>query len=139
MCAILRKFFEAPQCLLVFLGVVLVTLENDEVRCDIEDCLFYETNFCKDCRECAYCGKYLYWSGDRRNIHFEHIRAYVSGGRTVVPVCDDCNLSKGKKGLKEWLRWLRESRPHKWEATIDYNLWKRHKIGQVVREIRDEL
>jgi len=91
------------------------------VWCDTEDCLFHEKTSCTECRECAYCGKYLYWSGNRHNIHFDHILPYSSAGRTVVPVCGDCNLSKGRKGLKEWLRWLSDNRPDKLEDIVGDN------------------
>jgi hypothetical protein len=103
-----------------------------------EDCLFHGTYSCTNCDVCTYCGKYLYWSGKRKNIHVDHILAWVSWGRTKVPACKDCNLSKGRKGLKEWLRWLRIHRPKKWEQIVEYNKWKKHKIAQAVREVRDE-
>lgn len=100
-----------------------------------EDCLFYETSSCTDCRECGYCGKYLYWEGNRHNIHYDHILPYSSGGRTIVPVCEDCNRSKGDKGLKEWLVWLLENRPDKWTEIVSYNKWKKHKIARAVHDI----
>lgn len=100
-----------------------------------EDCLFYETNSCTDCRECGYCGKYLYWEGNRHNIHYDHIVPYSSGGRTIVPVCDDCNRSKHDKGLKEWLIWLLDNRPNKWRKIVYYNRWKKHKIARAVHDI----
>lgn len=103
-------------------------------------CLFYyEGEWCTDCRECTYCGKYLLWSGNRKNIHFDHILPYASGGRTIVPVCDECNLSKSSKGLKEWLRWVRDNWPAKWNAIVDYNKWKRNAVADAVRDVRDEL
>lgn len=107
---------------------------------DEKNCLFYyEGEWCTDCRERTYCGKYLLWSGSRKNIHFDHILPYASGGRTIVPVCDECNLSKSRKGLKEWLRWVRDNWPAKWNAIVDYNKWKRNTVADAVRDIRDEL
>lgn len=103
-----------------------------------EDCLFFNTYSCTNCTECTYCGNHLYQSGQRANIHFDHILPYVSGGRTLVPACADCNLSKGGYGLKEWLRWLQYARPEKWQQIVEYNMRKRNKIAQAVREVRDE-
>jgi len=56
----------------------------------------------------------------------------------MVPTCSNCNLSKGRKGLKEWLKWLRFYRPKKYTQVVEYNKWKRHKIAQAIREVRDE-
>jgi hypothetical protein len=85
-------------------------------------CLFCFEGQCIDCCSGAYCGKHVYWSGDRQNIHFDHVRAYVTGGRTEVPVCKESNLSKSDKGLKEWLRWVRDTWHDKWNAIVDcYN------------------
>jgi hypothetical protein len=28
--------------------------------------------------------------------------------------------------------------PDKWKRIVDYNKWRRHKIGESVRDIRDE-
>lgn len=104
-----------------------------------KNCLFsYEPEKCTGCRDCTYCGKYLLWNGSRRNIHYDHVRPYVSGGRTIVPVCNECNLSKSSKGLKEWLRWVRDNWPSKWNAIVEYNKWRRNVVANVVRDVRDE-
>lgn len=101
-----------------------------------ESCRFYETNSCNDCKYCTYCGKRLYLDGTRKNIHGDHVMAYSKYGSTVVPSCSDCNMSKGNKGLKDWLRWLRVKRPDIWQVIVEYNLRKRNSIAQKVREVR---
>lgn len=106
------------------------------VRALLEDCLFHRTPWCTECRECAYCGKHLSWTPDRSNIHFDVIVVNAPGERKVVPICGDCSLSKGRKGLKEWLRWMHDNRPDKWQKIVDYNERRKHKIAQVVHEIR---
>jgi hypothetical protein len=83
--------------------------------------------------------KYIYWSDDRQTIHFDHVRAYVTGRRTVVPVCKECNLSKSDKGLKELrLRWVRDIWPDKWNAIVDYNKGKRNRNALAFRDVRGE-
>lgn len=105
---------------------------------DCTDCLFeYETG-CTDCKICTYCGSHLYWSGDRSRLHFDHILPRSSGGRTVVPVCHHCNLSKGSKGLKSWLRYIRDNDSAYWDCIIEHNKWLQNSVAQVVREVRDE-
>jgi hypothetical protein len=103
-------------------------------------CLFYPygSNLCNKCNNCVYCGKRLYWNGKRLNACFEHIYPYISHGKKVVPLCKECNLSKGSKGLKQWLRWTRMYQPKKWERIMDNNKWKRSKVANAVRKVRDE-
>jgi len=57
----------------------------------------------------------------------------------MIPVCNECNLSKSDKGLKEWLRWVRDNWSAKWNAIVDYNKWKRNRVADAVRAVRDEL
>jgi hypothetical protein len=80
----------------------------------------------------------LYWNGDRQNIHFDHVKAFSKGGRTVVPACAFCNRSKNDKPLKQWLRWLSVNNKGVLKEIIDYNIQKRNKISAVVREVRKE-
>ena len=105
------------------------------------DCLFFsETGYieCTECRKCAYCGSYLYWSGDRSKRHFDHIIPKISAGRTVVPVCDHCNLSKSAMSLIMWLRWVRYNDSSLWSNIVEHNKGLRNRVAQVVREVRDE-
>jgi len=108
--------------------------------CCHEYCLLYnEDKTCtNDCRYCAYCGKRLYEKGKRRNIEYDHILPYGSGGKRVVPACAECNESKGKKGLKEWLRWIKASQPASWRRITGNNKWKRNRIAEIVMEVRGE-
>jgi hypothetical protein len=108
-----------------------------DIDCN-SDCLFLNYNNCRCCKECAYCGKSLYWSGSRQNIHFDHVRAASKGGRTVVPACTFCNQCKNDKPLKLWLRWLSCNNPKVLERIIEYHIHQRNKISDVVREVRKE-
>ena len=102
-----------------------------------DDCLFQIEGTCKKCRECAYCGAYLYFTGKRYNHHFDHIKANSKGGRTRVPACSECNFSKGPKTLRSWFRWLSGKNPKLWNSIIEYNKYKRNRIAQEVRYVRD--
>jgi len=102
------------------------------------DCLFLREPGCNGCERCTYCGRLLGRSGKGSKLNWEHILPYDSGGRTVVPSCERCNKSKGVWGLKEWLRWVRDNRPALWRRIVEYNKWKRNKIAEKVREVRDE-
>lgn len=102
--------------------------------CDVV-CRFFKTNYCNGCKNCTYCGKRLYWSGKRQNIHGDHVLAHANNGSTIVPTCDDCNMSKGKKGLKEWLWWLIDNRTQKWLDIREYNKYKRNPIAQKIRDV----
>jgi hypothetical protein len=75
---------------------------------------------------------------DRKNIHYDQILSYACDDRTVVPSCDECILSKSGKGLKEWLRWVRDLCPGKWLEIVDYNKRKRNRIATAVRGVREE-
>ena len=50
---------------------------------------------------CAYCGGPF--------EHLDHVKPLISGGphclSNLRPACAKCNLSKGKKTLKEWTEW----------------------------------
>jgi 5-methylcytosine-specific restriction endonuclease McrA len=111
-------------------------MEDD--RCHYS-CYFLITPTCSYCRECTYCGKYLLWNGAKRNLHFDHIKAKSKGGYTVVPTCNQCNMNKGKKGLKAWLNWLYYNDREYLESIIEYNRGKRHKVAQAVRDARRSL
>jgi 5-methylcytosine-specific restriction endonuclease McrA len=88
--------------------------------CDEEDCLFYETQWCTDCTECTYCGRHI----DLRNRHMDHVRAHSSGGVKIVPVCNDCNWSKGNKGFVSWLKWLHDNDKSRYQRIADYHFEK---------------
>ncbi|MHA1472345.1 MAG: HNH endonuclease [Promethearchaeota archaeon] len=105
-------------------------------NCD--DCLFQSEPGCTDCRKCAYCGRYLYRTGDRTKHHFDHILARSSGGKTVVPTCETCNLNQGPKGLKKWLRYLKNNYTTHWNLIVEHNKRKRNRIAKAVRTVRDE-
>jgi 5-methylcytosine-specific restriction endonuclease McrA len=105
------------------------------------DCLFFsESGYaeCTGCRECAYCGSHLYWTGDKSKLHFDHIVPKISGGKTVVPVCHHCNLSKSAMSLKMWLRWVRYNDSSLWSNIAEHNNALRNNVAHVVREVRDE-
>jgi hypothetical protein len=65
--------------------------------------------------------------------------AYSKHGSTIVPTCKECNLSKWKKGFKEWLWWLIYNLPDKWQEIVEYNKRKRNPIAQKIREVRYQL
>jgi 5-methylcytosine-specific restriction endonuclease McrA len=54
--------------------------------------------------ECAYCGDTI----DKDDSHIDHIRPKSRGGTNhafnMIPVCKSCNLSKGAKGIDEFLK-----------------------------------
>ena len=79
---------------------------------------------------CAYCG------GPYE--HDEHVKARIIGGVYTIPSCMDCNLSKGKKGKKTWLRWVRRNRPQKWRRIVYHHRGRRNWLSQLVHEVRDE-
>jgi hypothetical protein len=103
-----------------------------------KDCLFQTEQGCTKCLKCAYCGGKLYMTGSRKNFHFDHIRAYSSWGKTVVPSCTYCNQTKSNRGLKEWLRYLTQKDKKHLERIFKNNLYKKHKIAKYVRDIRKE-
>jgi len=82
--------------------------------------------------ECIYCGSH-------EELQHGHLVAPSKGGQKPVIACAKCNLSKGDKGLMEWLRWTKLERPERWELIVDWN--KEPKEGEVpvkVRKVRDE-
>ena len=120
--------------------IFLSTMSTNSILndCGSDACMFYSyPNWCNDCRVCTYCGKTLYHSGSRGNHNFDQVMANIFGGSTVVPACDNCNQRKTKKGLKEWLRWTQEKRPATWKRIVAHNRWKRHKIAQTVRDVKN--
>jgi len=113
--------------------------EKHNLTCN-EDCYFFESHpHCPLCEECTYCGKRIPLD---KNYHrfwdYDHILARSKHGRTVVPVCGDCNGSKHDKGLKEWFRWVRRNRPDKWIQIVEYNKRKRNDISLAVHDILNE-
>lgn len=81
--------------------------------------------------ECIYCGSH-------ENIQWDHIIAQSKGGRTVVPACQDCNLSKSDKALMDWFHCIKKTNPKKWEKICEYNKRKLNPIAKKVRKVRDE-
>lgn len=80
--------------------------------------------------ECAYCGGHY--------EHDDHVRPFIYGGVYTVPSCSECNLSKGRKGLKTWLRWVRDYWPKKWREIVYHHWGRRNWLSQLVHEVRDE-
>ena len=76
---------------------------------------------------CAYCGG-QYECND-------HVRAFSKGGAYTIPCCRECNLSKYNKGLKQWLRDVRDYWPQKWDEIIDYHYRKRDWLSQTVHSV----
>lgn len=92
-------------------------------ECGEDNCLLYQTSYCNNCKECTYCGRYI----DRRNRHMDHVLAYSSGGAKVVPVCHECNWSKGDKGFVSWLKWLHDNDKAKYQRIADHHFEKAHR------------
>jgi hypothetical protein len=103
-------------------------------------CLFYrEGRSCVvDCRNCTYCGRILCWSGKGKNGEYDHVLPPGARGKTVVPVCDECNGNKHDKELTEWLRLVRDRNPAKWNAILHYNKLKNNRVAEAVMKVRDE-
>lgn len=74
--------------------------EGQFSRADLE-ALYAEQN-----GRCAYCGVSIYWEVER-DIHVDHVMPLSRGGSNrpdnLALVCQDCNLSKGRRTLGEWL------------------------------------
>lgn len=88
----------------------------------------YEYEFAFD--KCAYCGG-PYECND-------HVKPYSKGGVFTIPCCQECNLNKYQKGLKTWLRQVRDYWPGKWDDIEYHHRGRRNWLSQIVREIRDE-
>ena len=43
-----------------------------------------------------------------------------------------------KKGLKTWLREVRDSWPDKWEEILGNHFGRRNWLSQIIHEVRDE-
>jgi 5-methylcytosine-specific restriction endonuclease McrA len=82
-------------------------------------------------KNCTYCGSSL-------NIQDDHIIAQTKGGVTTTPACANCNQSKGKKALMEWLRWIKRNNQYRWKRITDFHYGKRSDVSIKVRKIRDE-
>ena len=80
--------------------------------------------------ECAYCGG-PYECDD-------HVRAFSRGGVYTIPCCNECNLNKYNKGLKTWLREVRDYWPDKWSEIVEKHYWKRNWLSQIVHQIANE-
>ena len=80
---------------------------------------------------CIYCGS-------TEDIQKGHFMAPSKGGKMEVPACATCNASKGDKALMEWLRWVKENRPERWESFVAHNKGKRSELAQKIHKIRDE-
>jgi len=80
---------------------------------------------------CIYCGS-------TEDIQQAHIIAPSKGGKMPVPACPICNSSKGDKALMEWLRWVKENRPERWEEIVAHNKGKRSLVARKIHKIRDE-
>lgn len=80
---------------------------------------------------CTYCGSI-------RNIQNDHVRAQSKEGISTVSACATCNQSKGNKPLMEWLRWLKQNDPYRWNRIIKYNYRKKSSIASKIQKIRDE-
>lgn len=80
---------------------------------------------------CVYCGS-------SRNLEDDHVRAFSRGGASVVDACRACNASKGKKPLKEWLRWLKQNDPYRWRRIVRHNYGRKNPIAKKAQEVRDE-
>jgi len=83
--------------------------------------------------ECAYCG-----APREPRKWDDHVRAWSRGGIFTIPCCRECNLSKHSKGIKAWLRDVRDYWPDKWEDILYHHRWRHNWLSQLVHEIRDE-
>jgi hypothetical protein len=100
-----------------------------------QDCLLFKEQKCHECKECTYCGKKLFWSGGKKNIHHDHVKPWKKGGTTYVPSCDFCNLSKGSKTLTSWVRYLKTNNNLLFQRIKRYNARKNSSIALSVRKI----
>ena len=80
---------------------------------------------------CIYCG-----SDD--DIHKAHLIAPSKGGKKKVFACAKCNTSKGDKALMEWLRWVKENRPERWDLISGYNKIMEGEVAEKVQKIHAE-
>jgi hypothetical protein len=84
-------------------------------------CLFKIENGCTRCQKCAYCGSSLYLNGSRKNFTWDHVLAYRSRGRTLVPCCRTCNESKHTKIIPSWLNHLTRTDRTLLRKILEYN------------------
>lgn len=103
-----------------------------------QDCLFLHELGCNRCERCTYCGRLLNRSGRGSKLTWDHVLPWIFGGKTVVPACERCNKSKGALHLKTWLKWVKNNKPTLWRRIIEYNKWKKNKIAEIVREVKNE-
>ena len=80
---------------------------------------------------CIYCGSF-------EEIHKAHLIAPSKGGKKKVFACAKCNTSKGDKALMEWLRWVQENRPQRWELMTAYNQGKEGEVAEKILRIHAE-
>ena len=80
--------------------------------------------------ECTYCGS-------NRLIEQDHVQAKVRGGVSTVPACRNCNRTKNKKTLRNFLIYIFENDKYRWKRIVEHNKGKRSQIAKQVRTIRD--
>lgn len=51
----------------------------------------------------------------------------VQAEAKVVPVCHECNWSKGDKGFVSWLKWLHDNDKAKYQRIADHHFEKAHR------------
>jgi hypothetical protein len=81
--------------------------------------------------ECAFCGS-------MDDLVRMHIHNANNGGKTWIPGCRSCNASMGSQTLKKWLRSLKYESHWKWYDILEWQRWKRTKLAELIREVRDE-
>lgn len=80
--------------------------------------------------ECSYCGGFYECN--------DHVRAYSKGGVYTLPCCNQCNGSKYNKGLKTWLREVRDYWPEKWDEIVEHHYRRRNWLSQIVHAVQYE-
>jgi len=84
-----------------------------------------------DSEVCIYCGSL-------EDINKGHLIAPSKGGKKTVSACSKCNSSKGNKALMEWLRWVKNNKPERWESIVSHNKGLRNEVAKKIHKIRDE-
>ena len=102
------------------------------------DCIFISNEDCNDCKDCTYCGNQINQKDKKRNMDFDRIMAYASKDKTVAPTCPYCDLSKGSKDLKTWLRYIKDSYPTHWHKIKEHNNKLQNMVAQTVKEIENQ-
>jgi len=102
------------------------------------DCIFISQESCSECKDCTYCGNKLNWKSDRKSLDFDRIMAYTSKDKTVAPICPYCNLTKGSRDLKTWLKYMKDSYPTHWHQITQYNKKLQTMVAQTVENIKNQ-